>query len=116
MQDIFNKSQWLSSPTAYWTIQYEYRRNGVDMQYRFYWKVWLGSSGGWYNNGLQLQMFLNGSPIVVTVKGYTSGTTGWSYDGTTDWYTVANKTSGTTPFYAVLYDTSTSTTKVTSSS
>ena len=113
MTDIFNASKWCSAPTAYWTIQYEYKRNGANMQYRFYWKVWLGSSSGYYNNGLQLQMFLNGSPIVVTVKGRTT-TKGWSYDGTTDWYTVSNKTSGTTPFSALLYDTNTYTVEVTS--
>lgn len=114
MQDIFNTSKWCTSPTAYWTIQYEYRRNGVDMQYRFYWKVWLGYSSGYYNNGLQLQLFLDGSQKNITVKGYGTNK-GWSYNGTTDWYTVLNKTSGTTPFYVKLYDTSASTTEATSS-
>lgn len=85
------------------------------MQYRFYWKVWLGYSSSYYNNGLQLRLFLNGVQNNVTVKSYGTNK-GWSYDGTTEWYTVSNKTSGTTPFYAVLYDTNTSTTKVTSSS
>lgn len=115
MQDIFNTSQWFSEPIAYWTIQYEYKRSGADMQYRFYWKVWLKSSSSWYNNGLQLQLFLNGVQHNITVKGYASGNNGWSYDGTTEWYTVPNKTSGTTPFYAKLYDTSLGYARVTSS-
>lgn len=116
MQDIFNSAQWLSEPDAYWTIQYEYKRNGANMQYRFYWKVWLRWSSSWYYNGLQLRLFLNGVQNDVTIKGYDEKNYGWSYEGTTDWYTVANKTSGTTPFYASIYDTSLNKTRVTSSS
>lgn len=114
MTDLFNSSKWNSSPTAYWTIQYEYQRSGANMQYRFYWKVWLGYSSSYYNNGLQLQLFLDGVQNDVTVKGSGSGS-GWSYEGTTGWYTVSNKTSGTTSFVAKLKDTNTSAIKVTSS-
>ena len=103
--NIFDKSQWCSSPVAYWTIQYEYKRSGADMQYRFYWKVWLKNSTGWFYNGLQLRLFLDGNENDITVKGYNDSQTGWSCEGTTDWYTVKNKTSGTTTFYAQLYDT-----------
>lgn len=114
MQDIWNSSQWNTSPKAYWTMQYEYKRSGADMQYRFYWKVWVGS-GSWYYDGLKLKLFLNGVQHDITVKTSQSGVTGWSYDGTTEWYTVSNKTSGTVPFYAQLYNTNTNTTKATSS-
>ena len=85
------------------------------MQYRFYWKVWL-SSGAWYYDALRLRLFLNGTQYDLTVKGYSEAEKGWSYDGTTGWYTVSNKTSGTVPFYAQLYDVSAATTKVTSAS
>ena len=115
MVDLFNSVQWYSSPTAYWTIQYEYQRSGSSMQYRFGWKVWLKSSSAYYNNGLQLQLFLNGTQYNVTVKPYQKDNAGWSYSGTTEWYTVA-KTSGTTPFQAKLYDTNTKTVETTSSS
>lgn len=114
MTTIFDSVQWLTSPTACWTIQYEYQRSGNNMQYRFYWKVWLKYSSSWYNTGLQLRLFINGVQNDVTVK--SSGTDkGWSYEGTTGWYTVANKNTGTTPFYASLYDTDHGTTKTTSS-
>ena len=115
MTALFTQAQWLTTPTGYWTIQYEYKRNGADMQYRFYWKVWLKNSTNYFYNGLQLQLFLNGVQYNVTVKGYNTNEKGWSYDGTTGWYTVSSKTSGTTPFYAKLYDTGYSTTKATSS-
>lgn len=116
MTTLFNESQWSASPVALWTIQYEHKRNGADMLYRFYWKVWLKNSWSWFYDGLQLQLFVNGMQHNVTVKGYDASASGWSYEGTTDWYTVTNKTSGTIPFYAKLYDTNAYTVKVTSAS
>lgn len=115
MTALWTKSQWTSSPTAYWTVEYEYQRSGADMQYRFYWKVWLNTSTSWYYNGLQLRLFINGAQNNITVKGYNANEKGWSYDGTTGWYTVSNKTSGSVPFYAQLYDTNTKTVESTSS-
>ena len=115
MISLFNSSQWETSPKAYWTIEYEHKRSGADMMYRFYWKVWLGSSSSWYYDGLQLQLFLNGVQHNITVKEYVTSGKGWSYDGTTGWYTIANKTSGTIPFYAKLKDTNTNKYKATSS-
>lgn len=115
MTDLFVQSQWRSSPIAYWTIQYEHKRSGTDMMYRFAWKVWLKNSTSYYYNGLKLKLFLNGGQIDVTVKSYNKNQTGWSYSGTTDWYLVEKKTSGTVPFYAQLYDTNTNTTEKTSS-
>lgn len=113
MIDIINSAKWYTSPTMYWTIQYEHKRSGANMQYRFYWKVWV-NSGSWYDDGLQLQLFLDGTQHNVTVKSWQTDNKGWSYEGTTDWYTVQNKTSGTTSFYARIYDTNTSSVKVTS--
>lgn len=115
MVSLFNSSKWNTSPTAYWTIQYEYQRSGADMQYRFYWKVWLGYSDSYYYNGLKLKLFIDGAQYDVSVKGYNKSEAGWSYDGTTGWYTVPNKSSGVTSLYAQLFDTNTSATKVTSS-
>lgn len=116
MTDLFVKRQWSTSPTAYWTIQYEYQRSGANMQYRFYWKVWLNSSTSWFYDGLQLRLFLNGVQNNITIKGHNGNEYGWSYEGTTGWYTVSNKTSGTVPFYASLYDTNAQTIEDTSSS
>lgn len=106
MQDIFSSRQWCSSPVAYWTIQYEYKRDGANMKYRFSYEVWLKSSGGWYYNALKMPLYLNGTNVAtIQVKTYNSGEKGWTYSGTTDWYTVSDKVSGTTPFYAQLVDT-----------
>lgn len=106
MQSIFSSRQWCSSPKAYWTIEYEHKRDGADMLYRFKYTVWLASSGGWYYNAMKLPLYLNGSNVeTIQVKTYNSGEKGWSKSGTTGWYRVSNKTSGTTSFYAQLVDT-----------
>lgn len=107
MIDIINSKQIYTSPTTYCTIQYEYKREGADMYYRFYWKVWLTSSAGFYDYGLALKFFLDGVEHSVRVKDETlDHEYQWSKSGTTEWYKVANKTTGTTSFYAQLYDTS----------
>lgn len=71
-------------------------------------------STGWYGYAIDLKLFLNGSEKNITVKGYDESK-GWDLSGTTEWYTVSNKTSGTTPFYAQLYDTTQKKTITTSS-
>lgn len=114
MQTIWDSSLWYSNPKAYWTLKYEYRRSGNDMQYRFYWKVWLGGSSYWHD-AFTLRLFLNGTQYDVTVKGTTTDR-GWSYEGTTAWYTITNKITGTVSFYAQMYNDSAKSVKGTSSS
>ena len=52
METLHNGRVYNSSPYINVIFQYESRRSGADMQYRFYWKVYLGSSGGWYYNNV----------------------------------------------------------------
>lgn len=105
METLFSSRQWCSSPKGYWTIEYEHQRSGSDMQYRFKYTVWI-NSGGWFYNAMKMPIYLNGTNVAtIQVKTYNSNETGWTYSGTTGWYTVSNKTSGTTSFYAVLVDT-----------
>jgi len=105
METLFSSRQWCSSPKGYWTIEYEHQRSGSDMQYRFKYTVWI-SSGGWFYNAMKMPLYLNGSNVAtLQVKTYNSNEKGWTYSGTTGWYTVSNKTSGTTSFYAELVDT-----------
>ncbi|MBE6671339.1 MAG: hypothetical protein E7593_03955 [Ruminococcaceae bacterium] len=114
MITLIDSNVWCTNPIALWTIKYEYQRIGADMQYRFYWKIWLNYNTGWWYNAMQLKLFLDGVQYNVHVKDY-KVETGWSYEGTTDWYTVNNKTVGTTLFYVQLYDESANTTDATSS-
>ena len=105
METLFSSRQWCSSPKGYWTIEYEHQRSGSDMQYRFKYTVWI-NSGGWFYNAMKMPLYLDGTNIAtLQVKTYNSNEKGWSYSGTTGWYTVSNKTSGSTSFYAQLIDT-----------
>ena len=105
METLFSSRQWCSSPKGYWTIEYEHQRSGSDMQYRFKYTVWI-NSGGWFYNAMKMPLYLDGTNIAtLQVKTYNSNEKGWTYSGTTGWYTVSNKTSGTTSFYAELVDT-----------
>lgn len=103
METLFNGRVQFSEPYVSVLLQYENRRNGADMQYRFYWKVYLENSGGWYYNNILFKIFLNGSNVFE--QNCKSSDTGWSFDGITPWYTVSNKTSGTTPCYFTALDT-----------
>ena len=103
METLFESRQFETSPKAYWTIKYEHQRVGTDMQYRFYWNVWLGYSGAWWHDAFRFHIFLNGSNVAtIQVKPYNESESGWNKSGTTGWYTVSGKTSGTVPFYAQL--------------
>ncbi len=103
METLHNGRVYNNSPGINVVFQYESRRDGANMQYRFYWKVSLGSSGGWYYNNISFNIYLNGTHVFN--KNCKSSNKGWSFDGTTGWYTVSNKTSGTTPCYFTCKDT-----------
>lgn len=102
MQPLLSSMQLNWDPSIYLSLSYESKRNGADMQYRFYYKFWIESQG-YYQNNLALNLYLNGSSVYSrNCKSYDRG---WVYEYTTDWYTVSNKTTGTTPFYITIKDT-----------
>lgn len=103
MAQIFKGRVYNSTPYPSAEINYEYTRDGANMKYRFTGRVYLESSGGWYYNNLQLRLYLNGSHVYT--KDCKSTSKGWSIDFDSDWKTVENKTSGTTPFYFTVKDT-----------
>lgn len=103
METLHNGRVYNSSPYINVIFQYESRRSGADMQYRFYWKVYLGSSGGWYYNNVAFNIYLNGGHVFnYNCK---SSSKGWAFEGTTGWYIVSNKTSGSTACYFTCKDT-----------
>ena len=109
METLFSTRKWWpysSSTYGAYTIEYEHQRVGSDMQYRFKWTVWLSSSGSWYYNALKMPIYLNGTNVeTIQVKTYNDSEKGWTKTGTTGWYTVSNKTSGTVPVYFQIVDT-----------
>ena len=92
-----------STGTSLWSIiQYEKKREGANMLYRFNYKVYISNGSGSanpygsYQNNLRATFTLNGNSIWE--KDTKSSSTGWSFEYTTNWFAVSNKTSGTTPF------------------
>lgn len=103
MAQIFKGSVYNSSPYPSAEVNYEYTRDGANMKYHFWGKVYLENKNGWYYNNLRLKLYLNGSDVYT--KDCKSSSTGWSIDFDSGWHTVSNKTSGTTPFYFTVKDT-----------
>lgn len=102
MEALIGKTQWISSPKMSIQVDYEHWRSGSDMKYKFKVTVYMDSSGGWYNDWLGAQLYLNGASSYTTrdwVKKSTSGSQGgksWSW--ISGELTVSNKTSGTVGF------------------
>lgn len=109
MTSLFNYRVWWTyqgNTYGRWLIEYESQRSGVDMQYRFHWKFWLSSSGAWSYDAIKMPIYLDGVNVeTIQVKTYNSNEKGWTYEGTTGWYTVKNKLSGTVPVYFQAVDT-----------
>lgn len=83
-------------------VEYESKRSGADMLYRFHYKLYISNSGAWYTNTLRLKLFLNNKEVFS--KDNRSFDKGWSFEETTEWFTVSSKISGTTPFYVMVND------------
>ena len=103
MAQIFKGRVHSEEPYPSAEVNYEYTRDGANMKYHFWGKVYLELSGGWYRNNIRLKLYLNGSDVYT--KDCKSSSTGWSIDWDAGWHTVSNKTSGTTPFYFTVKDT-----------
>lgn len=91
------------------TVSYDYKRDGADMLYQFYYKIDLVNRNtgqhnpyGTYQNPLKAIFTLNDNDVWEKT---TQGNQGWVYEFTSDWITVKNKTSNTTPFSFTIKDT-----------
>ena len=85
-----NKIWWNEGVTqrGYWSVYYESKRIGKDMQYRFHWKFWLHEKA-YFGFKILMPIDLGGTRVAtVTVKNDTLQTVGWSNEGTTNWYTI----------------------------
>ena len=109
--NVFN----ISSSSCIWAIiQYDKKRDGANMLYQFNYKLYLAKNDGtgtpvpstWstnYSNNLKTVFTLNGTN--VWTQNSQSSNQRWSFEYTTDWFTISNKTSGTTPFKFTIKDT-----------
>lgn len=89
-------------------VSYDKKRQGADMLYQFYYKIFISNRKGslnpygTYQNPVKATFTLNGNNVwEKTIQ----GNQGWSFEYTSDWITVSNKTSGTTPFKFTIKDT-----------
>ena len=111
MIEIFNGSVYnFGTQTAIKAIiKYEKQRIGADMQYRFYYKIYLGGTYGssaYYQNNVRGTFTLNNE--VVWTKNTKSSNKGWSYEYTSEWFTIEDKTDGKVPFKFTIKDTANS--------
>lgn len=111
MIEIFNGSVYdFGSASSIWAIiNYESKRNGNDMLYRFNYSIKVSNRSGalssstYYSNTLQTKFYLDSNNVYT--KSTKSSSSGWSFEYTTDWFTVEDKTSGRTPFKFTIKDT-----------
>lgn len=111
MTEIFNNLIYTfgTSSALKAVISYEKKRSGANMLYRFNYKIFISDRNGnanpygYYNNNLRASFALNG--VNVWNKDTSSTSAGWSFEYTSDWFTVSNKTTGTTPFKFTIKDT-----------
>lgn len=89
--------EWGSSPTIGITFEYEHQRSGADMQYRV--KATINPLTGerYFGYPINLQLTLNGASV-LTQQLKAASPSQWSsaITYTSNWFTVTNKTDGTT--------------------
>lgn len=92
-------------------VWYEHRRNANNMEYRFKWRMYLSYKDSenpnpyaWYSNNRRFIIYLNNGNVYENNS--QSSSSGWDTgEITTNWFTIKNKTTGTTPFYFYALDT-----------
>lgn len=95
---------WGSSPAIDFTFSYEKKRDGADMQYRVKIVVDPLTGSHYFGYPIYVKISMNGSSKVTkTLK--SSSPSQWSsaITYTTSWYTISNKTTGTTSLSINLY-------------
>ena len=98
------KKSWGSSPDIDIQPAYEMRRSGADMQYRI--RVTVGTVTGqsYFGFPIYLKVYLQNSlKVTKTLKSASPSQWSSSIVYTTDWFTISNKTSGTTSLSLNIY-------------
>ena len=105
MANLATSVQWGSSPVITASFNYEHKRSVSDMQYRVSITINpLTSSGSFFGYPIYAQIKLAGTVVdSVTLKAASPSTWTSAITYTSAWFTVANKTSGTTALAIRLY-------------
>ena len=105
MANLATSVQWGTGPVITASFSYEHRRSVSDMQYRISVTINpLTSSGSFFGYPIYAQIKLAGTVVdSVTLKAASPSTWSSAITYTSAWFTVANKTSGTTALAIRLY-------------
>lgn len=105
MASLATNVQWGNAPVITASFSYEHRRSGADMQYRVGITINpLTSSGSFFGYPIYAQIKLAGAAVdSKTLKEPSPSTWSSAITYTTAWFTVNNKTSGTTALTIRLY-------------
>lgn len=105
MANLATNAQWGNAPVISASFSYEHRRSVSDMQYRISITINpLTSSGSYFGYPIYAQITLAGSVVAsTTLKAASPSTWSSAITYTSGWFTVSNKTSGTTALAIRLY-------------
>ena len=105
MSNLATSVQWGTGPVITASFSYEHRRSVSDMQYRISITIdTIKSSGGHFGYPIYAQIKLAGTVVdSKTLKEPSPSTWSSAITYTTGWFTVSNKTSGTTALAIRLY-------------
>lgn len=105
MASLATNVQWGNGPVITASFTYEHRRSGSDMQYRVGITIdTIKSSGGHFGYPIYTQIKLAGTVVdSATLKAASPSDWSSAITYTTAWFTVSNKTSGTTALAIRLY-------------
>lgn len=105
MASLATNAQWGNAPVISASFSYEHRRSVSDMQYRISITINpLTSSGSYFGYPIYAQITLAGSVVdSTTLKAASPSTWSSAITYTSGWFTVSNKTSGTTALAIRLY-------------
>ena len=105
MASLATNAQWGNAPVISASFSYEHRRSASDMQYRISVTINpLTSSGSYFGYPIYAQITLAGSVVAsTTLKAASPSTWSSAITYTSGWFTVSNKTSGTTALAIRLY-------------
>ena len=105
MANLATSVQWGSSPVITASFSYERKRSGSDMQYRISITIdTIKSSNGHFGYPIYAQIKLAGTVVdSVTLKAASPSTWTSAITYTSAWFTVSNKTSGSTALAIRLY-------------
>lgn len=102
---LFQNEKWWSHSAysyGYISTEYSHWREGTNQCYQINYSAGV-SSGAYYKNGINIYVILDGIAYAIGSGIGTNNSGSWYQEGS-GWYSVANKTSGTTSFKVNVYD------------